>query len=80
MKSSVTTATQQPKQPGKRSLTVKGEAQRTEQTAPQSEHDHFFWTYTEEPHRTRRQAIIRAHPEVCCYLPNGYRYTVADYV
>ncbi|EGP82913.1 unnamed protein product [Zymoseptoria tritici ST99CH_3D7] len=24
----------------------------------------FFWTYTEEPHRTRRQAIIKAHPEV----------------
>ncbi|KAI9801357.1 MAG: hypothetical protein M1825_003336 [Sarcosagium campestre] len=32
--------------------------------APSSEHDHFFWTYTEEPHRTRRQAIIKAHPEV----------------
>lgn len=28
------------------------------------EGDHFFWSYTEEPHRTRRQAIIRAHPEV----------------
>ncbi|KAL5342540.1 methionine aminopeptidase [Aspergillus crustosus] len=26
--------------------------------------DHFFWTYTEEPHRSRRQAIIKAHPEV----------------
>jgi sphingolipid delta-4 desaturase len=24
----------------------------------------FFWTYTEEPHRTRRIAIIKAHPEV----------------
>lgn len=23
----------------------------------------FFWTYTEEPHRTRRIAIIKAHPE-----------------
>lgn len=23
----------------------------------------FFWTYTEEPHRTRRMAIIKAHPE-----------------
>ncbi|KAG9230578.1 fatty acid desaturase-domain-containing protein [Amylocarpus encephaloides] len=36
------------------------------QTVPQmelKEHD-FFWTYTEEPHRTRRQAIIKAHPEV----------------
>ena len=30
------------------------------------EHQHkdFFWTYTEEPHRTRRLAIIKAHPEV----------------
>ncbi|PQE30492.1 fatty acid desaturase protein [Rutstroemia sp. NJR-2017a WRK4] len=27
------------------------------------EHD-FFWTYTEEPHRSRRMAIIKAHPEV----------------
>lgn len=28
----------------------------------------FFWTYTEEPHRTRRMAIIKKHPEVsCCY-------------
>lgn len=27
--------------------------------------DQFFWTYTEEPHRSRRQAIIKAHPEVC---------------
>lgn len=27
------------------------------------EHD-FLWTYTEEPHRTRRAAIIKAHPSV----------------
>ena len=34
--------------------------------------DHFFWTYTEEPHRSRRQAIIKAHPEVrrCSVIPN----------
>jgi sphingolipid delta-4 desaturase len=31
------------------------------------EHD-FFWTYTEEPHRTRRMAIIKAHPEVILLL------------
>ncbi|KAB8269990.1 peptidase [Aspergillus minisclerotigenes] len=34
--------------------------------------DQFFWTYTEEPHRSRRQAIIKAHPEVtklCGYEP-----------
>lgn len=30
--------------------------------------DRFFWTYTEEPHRTRRQAIIKAHPEVRLYI------------
>jgi len=28
------------------------------------DYNRFFWTYTEEPHRTRRQAIIKAHPEV----------------
>lgn len=27
-------------------------------------HKDFFWTYTEEPHRSRRLAIIKAHPEV----------------
>jgi sphingolipid 4-desaturase/C4-monooxygenase len=26
--------------------------------------DQFFWTYTEEPHRTRRLAVIKAHKEV----------------
>ncbi|MCJ1308391.1 hypothetical protein MMC25_002044 [Agyrium rufum] len=26
--------------------------------------DKFFWAYTEEPHRSRRRAIIKAHPEV----------------
>jgi sphingolipid delta-4 desaturase len=66
MKSSVTTATQQPKLPAKRSLTVTGEALQPQQPDVQDEHDHFFWTYTEEPHRTRRQAIIKAHPEVRC--------------
>lgn len=41
------------------------------QSVPQEEtprpdlpEDKFFWTYTEEPHRTRRQAIIKAHREV----------------
>ena len=29
-----------------------------------TDYDHFFWTYTEEPHRSRRHAIIKAHPEV----------------
>jgi hypothetical protein len=35
----------------------------------------FFWTYTEEPHRTRRQAIIKAHPEVKSLL--GYCQVVS---
>lgn len=34
------------------------------QPAPASKERDFFWTYTEEPHRTRRLAIIKAHPEV----------------
>ncbi|KAB8301035.1 hypothetical protein EYC80_002958 [Monilinia laxa] len=43
-------------------------AKAEEITSPQveievKEHD-FFWTYTEEPHRSRRLAIIKAHPEV----------------
>ena len=35
----------------------------TTTTTEDNKHD-FFWTYTEEPHRTRRMAIIKAHPEV----------------
>ncbi|KAI9813889.1 MAG: hypothetical protein M1826_002376 [Phylliscum demangeonii] len=40
--------------------------------------DDFFWTYTEEPHRTRRQAIIKAHPEVTklCGPEPGTKYLV----
>ena len=34
-----------------------------DQVQANDKHD-FFWTYTEEPHRTRRMAIIKAHPEV----------------
>ena len=35
-----------------------------EEDSERSSADHFFWTYTEEPHRTRRQAIVKAHPEI----------------
>lgn len=32
---------------------------------PISDHEgQFFWSYTEEPHKTRRHAILKAHPEV----------------
>jgi sphingolipid delta-4 desaturase len=41
--------------------TPKNKASESQSTNPK--HD-FFWTYTEEPHRTRRLAIIKAHPEV----------------
>ncbi|PHH52151.1 Sphingolipid delta(4)-desaturase [Ceratocystis fimbriata CBS 114723] len=39
----------------------------------------FFWTYTEEPHRSRRLAIIKAHPEVTklCGPEPLTKYTVA---
>jgi sphingolipid delta-4 desaturase len=47
-----------------RGFTVKAEKQEQEEPKLENEHDHFFWTYTEEPHRTRRMAIIKAHPEV----------------
>ncbi|EAT87632.2 hypothetical protein SNOG_05241 [Parastagonospora nodorum SN15] len=61
MRSSVSTATVPPRRPASRGFTVKAEEQ---QPPLNSEHDHFFWTYTEEPHRSRRMAIIKAHPEV----------------
>lgn len=31
---------------------------------PHSGQDDFYWTYQEEPHRSRRREIIKAHPEV----------------
>ncbi|KEF51693.1 sphingolipid delta-4 desaturase [Exophiala aquamarina CBS 119918] len=37
------------------------DGQRAESQLPE---DKFFWTYTEEPHRTRRQAIIKAHRDI----------------
>ena len=40
------------------------------------EADRFFWTYTEEPHRTRRQAIVKAHPEVGAVRLGGEEATI----
>jgi len=42
----------------------------------------FFWTYTEEPHRSRRLAIIKAHPEVTklCGPEPLTKYVVAGVV
>ncbi|KAH7357662.1 fatty acid desaturase-domain-containing protein [Pyrenochaeta sp. MPI-SDFR-AT-0127] len=59
MRASVSTATVPPrKPPTSRSFTVTAADKHQHK-----EHDDFFWTYTEEPHRTRRMAIIKAHPE-----------------
>lgn len=78
MPASVTTATVAPpadvsKRNGKKmQVVVEG---KEEQASPSHEgnntsQDDFFWTYTEEPHKTRRQAIIKAHPEVRAALAN----------
>ncbi|KAB8254383.1 methionine aminopeptidase [Aspergillus pseudonomiae] len=46
-------------------LDIKNDQQSVRIPPPESiVEDQFFWTYTEEPHRSRRQAIIKAHPEV----------------
>ncbi|KAF2280585.1 sphingolipid delta4-desaturase [Westerdykella ornata] len=58
MQSSVATATVSPRK--KQNIQKVG----VSETPKEEDHDRFFWTYTEEPHRTRRQAIIKAHPEV----------------
>ncbi|KAI8233551.1 Sphingolipid delta(4)-desaturase [Colletotrichum sp. SAR 10_99] len=52
------------------------------QPAPASKERDFFWTYTEEPHRTRRLAIIKAHPEVTklCGPEPLTKYVVAGVV
>lgn len=47
---------------------------KAELSASEPDSSPFFWSYTEEPHRTRRQAIIKAHPEV------GYRGLVRSLI
>ncbi|MCJ1350946.1 MAG: hypothetical protein MMC33_000928 [Icmadophila ericetorum] len=44
--------------------TVEENSRRGTKKSQDVQEDKFFWAYTEEPHRTRRQAIIQAHPEV----------------
>ena len=61
MRASTTTVAVPPHKLAKSSITVTVEKQQAE--AAHNGED-FFWTYTEEPHRTRRMAIIKAHPEV----------------
>jgi sphingolipid delta-4 desaturase len=67
MSSSFSTATLSQTAAGaKASAPQQQQAQEQQQQALKGDmkHDEFFWTYTEEPHATRRQAIIKAHPEV----------------
>jgi sphingolipid delta-4 desaturase len=63
--STVTTATASKSNASVRLKATPSPPAETEDPPPleTKEHD-FFWTYTEEPHRTRRMAIIKAHPEV----------------
>ncbi|KAK3618856.1 sphingolipid delta-4 desaturase [Elasticomyces elasticus] len=66
MSSSVSTATVTSRMSHK-SSDMSGTAAGKEQlSVPEDgkDYDRFFWAYTEEPHRSRRQAIIKAHPEV----------------
>ena len=66
MSSSVSTATVSLPQrtvAGAKAAVPQQKAQEPQQ-ASKGKQDEFFWTYTEEPHATRRQAIIKAHPEV----------------
>ncbi len=39
---------------------VKGDGEKFDDPFPD-----FQWMTTEEPHRSRRMAILKAHPEVC---------------
>ncbi|KAK3625187.1 sphingolipid delta-4 desaturase [Elasticomyces elasticus] len=66
MSSSVSTATITSKMSHKSSVINETAAGKEQVSALEDgkDYDRFFWAYTEEPHRSRRQAIIKAHPEV----------------
>lgn len=66
------------KAPKRRAAGSKKEADPGQTVDPvEASHD-FFWTYTEEPHRTRRIAIIKAHPEVGTQHLPGLLATFSD--
>ncbi|KAG8756744.1 hypothetical protein FRC12_010478 [Ceratobasidium sp. 428] len=46
-----------------------------DQSIPGPPHDpsDFLWLMTEEPHRSRRQAILKAHPEVLRFTSTSNR-------
>lgn len=58
------TATSTKQAPVSRKIIVKKSEQEPAWSTTTDGDDQFFWAYTEEPHRTRRQAIIKKHPEV----------------
>ncbi|KAI8633700.1 fatty acid desaturase-domain-containing protein [Xylariaceae sp. FL1651] len=68
--SAATTVTSTPKPPNEKTIRVNGRGGNapTQDNLPRDplevKYRDFFWTYTEEPHRTRRLEIIKAHPEV----------------
>ncbi|KAI9829772.1 MAG: D-serine ammonia-lyase dsd1 [Sarea resinae] len=64
--SSLTTAAEPRPDNGARgsTLSIRAAKESQEPVPHEKGSDRFFWTYTEEPHRTRRQAIIKAYPEV----------------
>ena len=63
MSSSVTTSTI-PARENENVPNVATQEKEQASTIIPGEQNDFFWTYTEEPHKTRRQEIIKAHPEV----------------
>lgn len=64
MSSSVATTITQTQLKQRIALEAAQEPASSNATKAQNDYDRFFWAYTEEPHKTRRQAIIKAHPEV----------------
>lgn len=48
----------------RKSASTSKKSKTADATTASSDATDFFWTYTEEPHRTRRIAIIKSHPEI----------------
>jgi sphingolipid delta-4 desaturase len=67
-----------------KSATMTSKAPKSEgvDAKPVENKNDFFWTYTEEPHRTRRMAIIKSHPEITklCGPEPLTKYVVAGVV
>jgi sphingolipid delta-4 desaturase len=61
---STVTTSRPEKNKGAARLRVEPEDTKTAPPTIDVKENDFFWTYTEEPHRSRRQAIIKAHPSV----------------